>query len=86
MYCGHKDQEGHDKWVEFKAVNAKARRQLKTTRDDKTKGSTTDNNSLPRNKEKALKLKPGLRTALMMEAGLLDSQFDEIWKVHGPEK
>ena len=69
MYCGHKDKEGHDKWVDFKATNAKARHQLKTG-DDKTKGSTTDNASLPRNKEKALKLKLGLRTAFMTESGL----------------
>ena len=42
MYCGHKDQEGHDKWVDFKAANAKARRQLKTG-ENKTKESMTDN-------------------------------------------
>jgi hypothetical protein len=84
MYCGHKDQEGHDTWVEFKATNAKSRRQLKTG-DEKTKGSKTDNASLPSNKDKALKLNPGLCIVLMTEAGLSDSQFDETWKLHGPE-
>ena len=75
----------HDLWVEFKATNAKARHQLKATYETfSAKGSSAENESLPSNKEKALKHKPGLRAAFMTEAGLSDSQLDEIWKKHRP--
>ena len=76
MYAGHKNtDEGHERFLAMKLQN-KNRRALSST------AATADKPSSIR--DKSMKTKPGLRTAFMTEAGMSDSQFEAIWKEHGP--
>ena len=76
MYAGHENtDEGHERFLAMKLQN-KNRRALSST------AATADKPSSIR--DKIMKTKPGLRTAFMTESGMSDSQFEAIWKEHGP--
>ena len=78
MYAGHENtDEGHERFLVMKLQN-------KNRKAHSSTAATADKSSSIR--EKSMKTKPGFCTAFMTEAGMSDSQFEAIWKEHGPEE
>ena len=76
MYAGHeKTDKGHERFLAYKLQN-------KNHKAHSSTAATADKPSIIR--DKSMKTKPGLFTAFMTESGMSDSQFEAIWKEHGP--
>ena len=83
MYTGHAAND-HAGWMIWKESNYKQRREMKRKRED-TEGSVDKSvsNSAKQSadslKTKQLALKSSLKSALYTDAGVSDSQFDDMW-------
>lgn len=76
MYCTHKPGEGHQRWLENK------RRRSKRDKNAATTPTLPDSSSTPaegKKDDKKLTLAKTLQAALMTNAGVSESQFQQIW-------